>query len=271
MQFEFLKIDNSDKEVAYIILNRPEVHNAFNEKMIDEILDCFKQLKKQPGLRLVFIKGSGISFCAGADLNWMKSMKEYSFEQNFKDSQKLAKMFKRIDEFPLPVIGLITGHAFGGGVGLVSVCDYVLSLEEAKFAFSEVRLGLIPAVISPYVVRKIGIAKARAWFLSGERFNAKRGEILGLIDEAVNENEFENRVEEIKKSFLKAAPDTVRSCKAFINELEGLLNQNDNAADIQKNIENFTCLTIAQARIKNEGQEGMAALLEKRKPEWQQK
>jgi methylglutaconyl-CoA hydratase len=270
MHYEHIKINQSEKGVAEIIFNRPTVHNAFNDQMMVEIVSCLEELERDESLRLVTIRGNGLSFCAGADLNWMKSMKDYSFEENFKDSHKLLKLFKKIDEFPLPVISLVNGNAFGGGVGILAASDYVLAIDKSKFAFSEVRLGLIPAVISPFVIRKIGVAKSRAWFLSGERFTAEQALNFGLVDELVTDAGFEQRAEYIKKSFLKAGPKSVRRCKTFIREVENILNESGDEKEMKKNIDNFTCLSIAETRVKPEAQEGMQALLEKRKPKWQE-
>ncbi|MFL5784164.1 MAG: enoyl-CoA hydratase-related protein [Bacteriovoracaceae bacterium] len=244
--------------VAEIWLNRPELHNAFNAEMIQELTSAFSTLKN---VRLVILSGKGHSFCAGADLNWMKAMKDYSKEENFKDSKQLAKLFSTINECEVPVIGRVNGHALGGGVGLVSVCDYVIAVEEALMGFTEVRLGLIPAVISPYCISKIGESNARAWMLSGERFTATDGMRMGLVHEVVRAGTLEARIQEIEKRFLAAGPEAAREAKKLVRGVVKNL----------KGSEDFTCQMIADRRVSAEGQEGMRALLEKEKPAWMRK
>jgi methylglutaconyl-CoA hydratase len=165
---QYLKLSESNG-VATVTMNRPDVHNAFNAELIAEATVLFGELANKP-LRLMILTGEGASFCAGADLNWMRSMKTWTEEENFKDAKKLAAMFRALNEMPFPVIGRVNGHALGGGAGLISCCDYVVTTDKALFGFTEARLGLLPAVISPYVIAKIGESQARAWFLSGERF-----------------------------------------------------------------------------------------------------
>jgi methylglutaconyl-CoA hydratase len=249
---------NKKNGVAEIWLNRPELHNAFNAELIEETISLFESLQKENDLRLVVLSGRGASFCAGADLNWMKAMKDYSKEDNFTDSKRLARMFSVINECDIPIIGRINGHALGGGVGLVSVCDYVVAIKEAMLGFTEVRLGLIPAVISPYCISKIGESNARAWMLSGERFSADHARTMGLVHEVVLQTELDKRIEELKKSYLAAGPEAAKEAKKLIR-------------GVMKNIkaaEDMTCQMIAERRISSEGQEGMKALLEKTKPSW---
>jgi methylglutaconyl-CoA hydratase len=191
----------------------------------------------------------------------MKAMKNYSKEENFKDSKRLAKMFSAINECNTPVIGRINGHALGGGVGLVSVCDYVIATSETLMGFTEVRLGLIPAVISPYCISKIGESNARAWMLSGERFNAEEGKRMGLVHEVCSLNELDQKVDEIKKKFLAAGPEAAKEAKRLVREVMRNL----------KSSEDFTCQMITERRVSSEGQEGMRALLEKDKPAWMKK
>jgi methylglutaconyl-CoA hydratase len=161
-----------------VTLNRPDVHNAFNDELIAEVIDLFSNIRDH---RAVVLKGTGANFCAGADLNWMSRMVSYTREENVRDSSKLAKMYAVIDECPVPVIGRIQGAAIGGGVGLVAVCDIAIAASDAKFGLSEVKLGILPAVISPYVIGKVGASHARALFLTGERFDAQRALRIGLV------------------------------------------------------------------------------------------
>ena len=247
-----------DKGVAEVWLNRPDLHNAFNAELIEEMISLFENLSSDQDLRLIVLSGRGPSFCAGADLNWMKAMKDYSKEENFKDSKRLARMFGAINECDVPVIGRINGHALGGGVGLVSVCDHVVAIKEAMLGFTEVRLGLIPAVISPYCISKIGESNARAWMLSGERFSADHAKAMGLVHEVVLQTDLDARIEELKKSYLAAGPIAAREAKKLIRGVMKNL----------KSAEDFTCQMISERRISSEGQDGMKALLEKTKPSW---
>lgn len=248
-----LEVIEKEKGVKEVWLNRPELHNAFNAELIEEIISVFESFKDE---RLIILSGRGASFCAGADLNWMKAMKDYTREENFKDSKRLAKMFSVINDCDVPIIGRVNGHALGGGVGLVSVCDYVVSAPEALMGFTEVRLGLIPAVISPYCISKIGETNARAYMLSGERFSAEVGMRIGLVHEVTSN--LDAAVEEVKKKFLAAGPVAAKEAKKLIRGVMKNL----------KSSEDFTCNMITDRRVSGEGQEGMRALLQKDKPEW---
>lgn len=255
---KYLEVIEKQKGVKEVWLNRPDLHNAFNAELIQEMIGLFESFKKDTDLRLIVLSGKGSSFCAGADLNWMKAMKDYSKEENFKDSKQLAKMFSVINECDVPVIGRINGHALGGGVGLVSVCDYVIAAENALMGFTEVRLGLIPAVISPYCLAKVGESFGRAWMLSGDRFTATEAKRMNLVHEVVLESELNQKTEEIVKRFLAAGPEAAREAKKLI---KGVMKN-------LKGAEDFTCQMITDRRVSAEGQEGMRALLEKDKPAW---
>jgi methylglutaconyl-CoA hydratase len=252
---KYIEIIEKEKGVKEVWLNRPELHNAFNAELIEEMISVFESFKNE---RLIILSGRGLSFCAGADLNWMKAMKNYSKEENFRDSKRLAKMFSTINDCEVPVIGRINGHALGGGVGLVSVCDYVIANQEATMGFTEVRLGLIPAVISPYCISKVGESNARAWMISGERFSAEEAKLMGLVHDITAPNELDLRVEEVKKKFLAAGPEAAREAKRLIRGVVTNL----------KASEDFTCQMISERRVSTEGQEGMRALLDKDKPVW---
>ncbi len=252
---KYLEVVEREKGVKEVWLNRPDLHNAFNAELIEEMISLFESFKNE---RLIILSGRGSSFCAGADLNWMKAMKDYTKEENFKDSKRLAKMFSAINDCDVPVIGRINGHALGGGVGLVSVCDYVIANEDALMGFTEVRLGLIPAVISPYCISKIGESNARAWMLSGERFNAVEGKRMGLVHETCDITELDNKVNEVVKKFLAAGPEAAKEAKRLVR-------------GVMKNLkasEDFACNMITERRVSAEGQEGMRALLSKDKPSW---
>lgn len=252
---KYLEVVEREKGVKEVWLNRPDLHNAFNAELIEEMISLFESFKNE---RLIILSGRGSSFCAGADLNWMKAMKDYTKEENFKDSKRLAKMFSAINDCDVPVIGRINGHALGGGVGLVSVCDYVIANEEALMGFTEVRLGLIPAVISPYCISKIGESNARAWMLSGERFNAVEAKRMGLVHEVCDITTLDIKVEEAVKKFLAAGPEAAKEAKRLVR-------------GVMKNLkasEDFACNMITERRVSAEGQEGMRALLSKDKPSW---
>lgn len=259
--FKLLTLNVDKRGVASIELNRPEIHNAFNDELIDEVIRALDFCQNEKGVRLVVLSGNGKSFCAGADLNWMASMVNYSKHENYEDSLKLAKMFKMAYNFSKPLIGKVGGHALGGGVGLVAVCDYVLAKKGSLFGFTEVRLGLIPAVISPFCIKKIGASNARAWFMSGERFGTFQAFHMGLINEECDdEAELESRTSEVVEGFLKAAPEAAILAKSLINEVVHRSDDGD--------IEEYVCHAISDRRVSAEGQEGMKALLNKNKPSW---
>lgn len=255
---KYIEVIKKDDGVTEVWLNRPELHNAFNAELIEEMISVFEGFKDE---RLIVLSGRGPSFCAGADLNWMKAMKNYTKEENFQDSKRLAKMFSAINDCDVPVIGRVNGHALGGGVGLVSVCDYVVAVDSALMGFTEVRLGLIPAVISPYCISKIGESNARAWFLSGERFGANEAHRMGLVHEVVSAQDLDAKIEEVKKKFLAAGPEAAKEAKRLIRGVMKNL----------KGSEDYTCQMITERRVSPEGQEGMRALLEKDKPAWMKK
>ena len=246
--------------VATVTLNRPAIHNAFNDELILGLTKCFTQMENEDDVKVVVLTGEGASFCAGADLNWMKKMVDYSEEENIADSMNLANLFHEIDTFPKPVIGKINGAALGGGSGLVAVCDHVVAHEDALFGFTETRLGLVPAVISPFVLSKIGASHGRSLFISGKRFDAKKAMDIGLVHQVSLERHFEKDVAAVCEDFLKAAPESQEVCKKLISDVVAIDDLNE--AKI------YTCGVIAKRRVSSEGQEGMAALLEKRKPNW---
>lgn len=247
-------------DVVMLSLDRPDVHNAFNPEMIKQVIVTLKKLEKEK-IRLLILSGMGKSFCAGADLNWMRKMKEYSKKDNLKDSQLLNEMFRSLNEFKAPVIAVVQGAALGGGVGLMAVADYVITHQEASFGFTEVNLGLVPAVISPYVINKIGESWARAYFLSGARFKGAQALTMGLAHQVVeNEGELSGAMEKAVETFLKAGPEAQKLAKKLVSKVV--------VASRKKAIYGFTCETIAKQRTTAEGQEGMSALLEKRVPSW---
>lgn len=259
MKYNTLEI-RREKNVVTVALNRPDVHNAMNEQLMKELTLCFKELNNDEDVRVIILTGNGKSFCSGADLNWMKSMVSYSKEENIKDSKLLLDLFESIYNCNKPVIGRINGAAFGGGLGLIAVCDITIALPDLKFAFSEVKLGLIPAVISTFVVKRIGVANMRRLFITGERFDSNHAKEIGLIDYVVPENEFDSTVKKYVDLVCSSGPNAVEEIKNLTNSYETL---------DEKSYKKFTVEKIAELRVSDEGQEGVNAFLEKRKPKWE--
>ncbi len=249
--------------ITEVVLSRQDVHNAFNDEMIGSLTDTFNRLGQEAGVRALVLRAEGASFCAGADLNWMKKMKAYGHEQNLKDSKALSGLFRALDALPMPVVGLVQGAAYGGGVGLVACCDYVLAAQEAMFALTEVRLGLVPAVISPFVMSKIGESAARAYFLTGARFDAGRAQQLGLVHECAPAAKLEEAYQKLLNVLLETGPVAAREAKDLVRAVKRLAAQEETEL-----MHAHVCGTIARVRIGSEAQEGMGALLEKRTPSW---
>lgn len=246
--------------VADLVLNRPQVHNAFNETQIAELTTALRALEADPAVRAVVIAGAGKSFCAGADLNWMLKMATFSPKQNRADAGALVAMLATLDHLSKPTLARVHGAAFGGGVGLVACCDIAIGTPEAAFAFSEARLGLIPAAISPYVVAAIGARAARRYFLTAERFSAAEAYRLGLLHELVPTQELDARIGELLGALLAAGPHAQAECKSL---LRAIVNR-----PIDAGVATETAQRIARVRASAEGKEGVAAFLAKRKPAW---
>jgi methylglutaconyl-CoA hydratase len=259
MKYELIDV-LKDNDIATVMLNRPEVHNAMNERLIKEITTCFKELANDEKTKVIVLTGKGESFCAGADLNWMKSMVMYSKEENIRDSRLLLDMYETIYSCPKPVIGKINGHAFGGGVGLIAVCDINIATVGAKFAFSEVKLGIIPSVISTYVARRIGLSNMKRLFITGERFNSEYAREIGLIDYVVEKDDFDSTVQRCVEQLRSSSPKAIKEIKNLVNNYKKM--------DIERYKE-FTVEKISELRVSEEGQEGMNAFLEKRRPKWE--
>jgi methylglutaconyl-CoA hydratase len=256
MTYQTLRAEVVDA-VLHVTLNRPEVHNAFNDELIAEAIELFTNL---PDARAVVLRSEGPNFCAGADLNWMSRMVSYTREENVRDSANLAKMYAVINECPLPVVGRIQGAAIGGGVGLVAVCDVAICASDSKFGLSEVKLGILPAVISPYVIGKIGATHARALFLTGERFDAERALRIGLVHRVVADAAaLDGAVEETLQQLRTSGPEAVRDCKKLIAHV---------ASHELIDAIPYTISAIATRRTSDEGQQGMQAFLKKEKAPW---
>jgi methylglutaconyl-CoA hydratase len=257
MQYKTLLVDDADG-VLTVTLNRPDVHNAFNDELIDEAIDLFTSIATSSlDARIVVLRGSGPTFCAGADVNWMSRMVSYTRDENVRDSSKLAKMFAVINECPLPVIGRITGAAIGGGVGLVAVCDIAIATPQTKFGLPEVKLGIVPAVISPYVIAKIGTSHARALFLTGERFDTERALRIGLVHGSVEE--IDTAIDGMVRLLKSSGPEAVRECKKLISYV---------GSHALTDAIPYTIEAISTRRVSEEGQQGMKAFLEKKKAPW---
>jgi methylglutaconyl-CoA hydratase len=262
-EYSHLLLSIDARGVASVVLNRPEVHNAFNPVLISELTRVFTALAADDAVRIAVLSGQGKSFCAGGDLQWMRSMKQASQAENAADAQRMAEMYHSLRHFPKPLLAIVQGNALGGGSGLAAVADYVLAAEDAIFGFTETRLGLLPAVIAPYAIEKIGLSAARAYFISGMTFSAARAQAIGLIHQLAAPAALEQERAALITQFLKAAPQASQKAKALIHTLT-TLNGNPEA------IQAATIAAITQARISDEGQEGMDALLAKRTPVWAQ-
>ncbi len=248
-----------DGPILRITLNRPEIRNAFDEEVIASLTAAVSDAAQDQRLRAVVLAGAGKAFCAGADVAWMSKAIAYSLRENLSDAEDLARMLERLDTLPVPVIARIQGAALGGGVGLAAVCDIAIAAEDAVFALSEVKLGILPAVIAPYVLRKIGVSAARELFSTGSRFGAARAKEIGLVHEVVPAAELDAAVANRVREILSAGPRAVARAKALIREIAGA-HPND--------VIGLTTNTIAAQRVSDEGQEGLRAFLEKRKPSW---
>lgn len=246
-------------KVATITMRRPEVHNAFNAQLIEDLRAAFTELTGDEKLHVVVLTGDGPSFSAGADIGSMKESASLTQEQNLQDALKLADLFDTINTFPCPVVARVNGTAMGGGVGLISVCDIVIAVESVRLAFSEVRLGIAPAVISSFVVRKIGETHARVLFTTGERFTAARGREIGLIHTVVPAEELDAEVEKTVRDLLRGGPRALRACKALALNV-GHMDR--------EQARKYTAEVIATLRVSAEGQEGLRAFLEKRSASW---
>jgi len=254
-----LKVE-TDKHVARVILDRPDVHNAFNDELIKLVTNAFNDLGQREDIRVIILAGNGKSFCAGADLTWMKSMVEYSHEQNVEDARAAARMFLEIAKCPKPVIARIHGAALGGGAGLAAACDIAIAVESAQFGFTEVKLGILPAVISPFVLARIGSARAREFFITGERFLAAVAQNIGLIQHVVaHDFALDALIESKISQILTSAPQAVAAAKELVFGV---------ASRTLETSLDYTAEAIARVRAGDEGQAGMKAFLERQKPPW---
>jgi len=260
MSYETLDVQIDARGVATLMMNRPDKHNALDAAMISELEQAAGELGNNDAVRIVVLTGAGKSFCAGGDFNWFASNVDKTREQRIAQSGTLATMLKALNELPKPLIGRINGPAYGGGVGMVSVCDYTIGAAHVKFGLTEVRLGLLPANISPYVVKRIGAAASRETMLSGALFNAERAEKIGLLTEV--SDDLDAAVDAVIDAHLAAAPGAVAATKQLIAYVD--------SHDLDDNMV-YTANSLADAWETEEGREGIASFLEKRKPSWRQK
>ncbi len=262
-----LSYDNGGK-ILHVRINRPEVRNSFNQELIADYQEVFSAItaaehRDLTNVRAVVLRGEGPAFCGGGDLHWMRRSLTLSHEENIEDCRRLTKMFHTMDQCPVPVIGLVHGFAIGGGVGLVSVCDHVIAAADTTFSLSEVKLGLIPACIGPFVIAKIGVSQARSLFVSGERFRGEKAKAINLVHEVCAESEMEERAQKVIANILEGGPHAIEAAKFLVHTLSRDLV----GKDFQQSLD-FAAAELAQLRVLPEAQEGVTAFLEKRSPSW---
>jgi len=258
MTFSTFRLEQKDA-VVRVTLDRPSVKNAFDDILIREMTDALDSIAKDDSVRVMVLTGAGDVFSAGADLNWMKKVSQYTYEQNLEDALVFAKMLAALYRLPKATIARVNGACMGGGVGLVSACDVAVSTSHAQFALREILLGIAPAAISPYVLRKIGEAQAHDYFLTGRTFDAERARELNLINEVADISDLDSVTDKWVHRFLKAGPKAIAVTKQLINRVAG--------SPIEE-VQEHTARTIAGLRGSEEGQEGFAAFFEKRRPRW---
>jgi methylglutaconyl-CoA hydratase len=256
--YETIRVERSAK-VGRIWLDRPEVHNAFDSRMVGELRAALRSLAADDAVRVVVLSGTGKSFCAGADLNWMREIIRFSYDQNLAESLELAEWLHELSALPKPTVARVNGAAIGGGAGFLSACDIVIASTDARFGLSEVKIGLVPACIAPYVLRRTGEGRARQYFLTGERFDARRALEIGLVNIAVEPAELDRKVEEVVFSLVSSGPEALAKAKELLARVPGM-----GIAEAKR----YTAEMIAGLRTSAEGQEGMSAFIEKRKPKW---
>ena len=258
-EFSTIKL-SLESGVATISLSRPEIRNAFNEVMIREITSAFHEIEKEPDIRAVILKGEGKAFCAGADLNWMRDVASYTFEQNYEESYRLSQCFYAIYNCPKPTIAMVHGAAIGGANGLLAACDIAVCEDETVFSLSEVKIGIVPACISPYVIKRVGEYGARELMLTGRRIKGKEAEQYKLVNKSLPASELDHYVNELLALLKTSGPKAIAQCKHLIDEVANNITLDEALT--------FTAHMIAEIRASEEGQEGMAAFLEKRQPGW---
>jgi methylglutaconyl-CoA hydratase len=257
-----LLIDTDERGVTIVTLNRPEVHNAFDNELTSMITHSLVELQSDEHTRVVILTGAGRSFSSGADIGWMRSMADFTEEENYEDALRLAELMATLNTLGKPTVAKVNGHVFGGAVGLVACCDIVIAAPRARFCLSEVRLGLVPAVISPYVIEAMGARNARRFFLTAEQMSARKARRVGLVHEVAKDGKLDRAVEDQIGMLLKGGPCAMRESKELVRMVGGHHVTADQA------LRQRTAEIIAQMRVSGEGQEGLRAFLEKRSPNW---
>jgi len=257
---DVIDVSRPSAHVARVWLNRPDVRNAFNDEVIAALTRTFESLSQDKDLRVVVLGAHGKAFCAGADLNWMKAMAGYSWDENRADAQRLADMLWTLDQCPVPVVGRVQGDCYAGGMGLAAICDVLVAVEGATFCLSEARLGLLPATISPYVIRAMGAQAARRYMVTAERFSAAQAHALGMVHELATPDTLDAKVDGIVTTLVNNGPAAARACKALVRDVAGQPLTAELRAD--------TARRIADIRASDEGREGLASFLNKRAPNW---
>jgi methylglutaconyl-CoA hydratase len=255
-----LDVSRPAPHVARVWLNRPDVRNAFDDEVIAALAATFESLARDEDLRVVVLGAHGKAFCAGADLNWMRAMAGYSWEQNRADAQQLADMLAILDSCPVPVVGRIQGDCYAGGMGLAAICDVLVAVDSATFCLSEARLGLLPATISPYVIRALGEQACRRYMVTAERFSAARAHALGFVHELCSADELDVKVDALVATLVANGPRATRACKQLVRDVSG--------APLDDQLRTETARRIADIRASEEGKEGLQSFLQKRKPGW---
>ena len=260
MEYNFIKIKVLKEKVIQISLNNPKSRNAINSTMLDELLDCLDDLSKKKEIRVLIITGEGQVFSAGADLEWMKQSINLTLDENKNDAMKFSEMLKKIDEFYCTTIAIINGHAFGGGLGVLSACDFTIADSKSKFCFSEVKLGIIPAMIGPYILRNLGYNNTKKLFLTGEIFDADQAVTLNLIDKLVSTQNIINERNILIDKLLLGGPKAQTAIKTYL--------QNIYSKSISDDVIKYAAENIAELRVSEEGQKGIKAFLNKSNPDW---
>ncbi len=259
MEYTTIKIEIKG-HIAIIWLNRPEIRNAFNEVMISELIKAFDQLSQREDVRIIILRGLGKAFCAGADLNWMRDVSKYTYDQNLKESIQLSECFNTIYNCRVPTVAVVHGAAIGGANGLLAACDIAICENETVFSLSEVKIGIVPACISPFVMKRVGEYGSKELMLTGRRINGKEAEWFRLVNKSLPAEELEAYLENLTSMLLTSGPKAVSHCKVLIDQVSNRITLEEALT--------YTAGMIAEIRSSEEGQEGMAAFLEKRKPKW---
>lgn len=263
MNFQEIQLETDARGIASLWLNRPEKNNAFNAAVIHELLQALEQIKQDSSIRLLVLRSRGKHFSAGADLGWMKESAQLDYDANLADSHKLGELMHRLYHLPQPTLAVVQGAAFGGALGLIACCDMAIGAEDATLCLSEVRIGLAPAVISPFVVKAMGQRQARRYALTAERFNGARAVELGILHECYPETELDKALQDWLDNLTQNSPQAMAATKTLLNEIEG--------GRIDDDARQKTEQCIATLRVSAEGQEGLSAFFNKRQPAWQEK